>query len=1292
MTSDRNDRPGLVPVAFLYLLFLAYGSLVPLDFSAKPLSVAWSTFVQLPWTPGVVSLTDRITNVFLYIPLGFLWRGVCARFPGGGWVWSAPVWVACLALSAGVEFTQTFTISRTPLFYDILMNGLGAAIGVLLWPVLGSALVGLLVALSHSLGRIYQAVPGARLLARLALLPYALSLMWVSGWLTSSWVAPGVALDRLGGMHLSPFYQHYFAAIGFALSSVLRVLAAYAPMGLAAWALCQRVRSGRALFRAAAVWSFIAAGMLEAGKVFLADRQPDFTNVLFAVLGAWIGVSLACLLGPGGSSSPRPRASKPMLPPRRPVRLGWRVVAVIALIVAVLALWAMPFARVALACGAALYVLLLSRYPQAWLVVVPALLPVLDLAPWSGRFFFDEFDLALLLTVAVGYWHHAAAPPVGERLQRGMALTLALFAVSSLISLAVALFPLAPLDPNSFSSYYSPYNALRVVKGLLWSLALLPILLGQVRAGFAVGRLFSWGMVVGLAGLVLSVLWERAVFPGLTDFSRDFRVAGLISSMHTGGSHIEALLVLMLPFLAAVMADRRGLGEFAFASVLLIGGLYAMAVTYARGGYAALGVASVVLAVGFALRGRRAAKWRALPYILGSVVLGVWVLAPIIGGQFAQGRIAESGRDAGVRLAHWEDALLARDEGLATEFFGMGLGRYPATYFYRHPGSGRPASFAYFMRDGEHGLSLGAGTPVYVEQKVSIQGGAAYRLSVSGRSAVGKARLNVLLCERTFFDSFGCQSATFDLAGAWSEHQAGLAIANAGSRGRPVTLSLENPSADSVAEVRRVSLLDPDGHEVVSNGDFSRGADRWFFSTFDHLPWHIKNLWVALLFEQGWLGVMSFALLAVAALSGIGGRFLRSGDMVSLSALAGFVGFMTVGAVDSLFDAPRLGLLFFLTVCVASLRTVPWQADSDAVGRNAPAETGPAASSAPVMTAAETPSPKAGLMHFLQAAAIVVGSVAALALVVVRLPGVPYNVRELVYEGSPIYSTLMLAFFWLWFAGAPVLVGHGLAASPVTRALYLPITFVHAAVAAILVTTAVPTESAHDLVGSPVQGWPGELEVLGRMTVLLAALSILLVGGAWVANAVAAMRIIRGLVAWAVVGILVLALGHWVVVELAATDNLTELMSGGGGIQASVALAAAVFLFAIVGSLIALRVSGRGLPGVAILACVLLVLPVSYGLLKLGTEAHVLKYGQDFAALQFLLSTDRAHLTSGAELLVRYAIAAGAGLLALAFAQWPFVRLTSVLQLGARRSGSGDAGAHRRRRQRRSGGGAAPLA
>ena len=43
------------------------------------------------------------------------------------------------------------------------------------------------------------------------------------------------------------------------------------------------------------------------------------------------------------------------------------------------------------------------KYPSSWLVVLPALLPLIGFAPWTGWITFEEVDLLVLAVAAGGY-------------------------------------------------------------------------------------------------------------------------------------------------------------------------------------------------------------------------------------------------------------------------------------------------------------------------------------------------------------------------------------------------------------------------------------------------------------------------------------------------------------------------------------------------------------------------------------------------------------------------------------------------------------------------------------------------------------------------------------------------------------------------------------------------------------------------------------------------------------------------------------------------------------------------
>jgi hypothetical protein len=109
-----------------------------------------------------------------------------------------------------------------------------------------------------------------------------------------------------------------------------------------------------------------------------------------------------------------------------------------------------------------------------------------------------------------------------------------------------------------------------------------------------------------------------------------------------------------------------------------------------------------------------------------------------------------------------------------------------------------------------------------------------------------------------------------------------------------------------------------------------------------------------------------------------------------------------------------------------------------------------------------------------------------------------------------------------------------------------------------------------------------------------------------------------------------------VIVHQAATDNLTELLAGRASLAAFVWVLVAVGALAAAGGLLAVWVAApmrwrRLLPG--LLICVVLA---ALGL-WLGLESAVVKYGQVFSALQFLLSAQRDAYVAGWALWLRLA-------------------------------------------------------
>ncbi|MBE3024672.1 hypothetical protein IMS62_08285 [Janthinobacterium sp. GW458P] len=254
------------------------------------------------------------------------------------------------------------------------------------------------------------------------------------------------------------------------------------------------------------------------------------------------------------------------------------------------------------------YFLLLCWRPASWMFCLPALLPVLDLAPWTGWFFLEEIDILLLLTVACGYWRLGGPPqPAAARLSPAARTCLLLCSLAWLAALLRGVLPLPASDLNAWNTYLSPYNSLRLGKAWAWSMLLLPLLLRDAGAD-GLRRHALPGMLAGLAMVSLFALWERAVFPGLLNMSSDYRITAPFSAMHTGGAALDGYLALGLPFAALWLARARSRWQAALALLLLGLALHAALTTFSRGLYAAI-LAGVLLFLWQALAaGRRAAQ------------------------------------------------------------------------------------------------------------------------------------------------------------------------------------------------------------------------------------------------------------------------------------------------------------------------------------------------------------------------------------------------------------------------------------------------------------------------------------------------------------------------------------------------------------------------------------------------------------------------------------------------------------------------------------------------------------
>jgi hypothetical protein len=645
-----------------------------------------------------------------------------------------------------------------------------------------------------------------------------------------------------------------------------------------------------------------------------------------------------------------------------PLRLAWTKVAALAFFVGLaLSLAVYPLAGNWLALVLAAYALLLWWRPDCWLLALPALLPVLDLAPHTGWFFLEEIDLLLMLTMAIIFWRWPSAPRELPQWPLLCRIALALLAVAVAIGLWRGLQPLTAIDANTFNNDLSPANALRIAKGWCWALVLLAPL--RHAAGAQLQGLRHYllpGMLLGLLLVTLCALRERLQFPGLLNFSSDYRISAPFSAMHTGGAALDGYLALATPLLAIWLLDRQSLPRNIAAITVLPLALYAGLATFSRGLYLGLAIAFIIVSAGALKRGPlafaigagllivldavfRLGGYRAYGVLLLMLCLlvmalnrrhavmalaGVMVLSaavPIYHGYYVHQRFSTIASDWSGRVRHWRLALGMMDEGAVTAWFGMGLGTFPAMYYWRNPLREVPPAYQFVDQDGNRHLRLAAGEYAagYGEllrmlQTVEVEPQRQYLLGVDVRNAGKPGFLQINLCQRQLLYPQTCVVTPLRQIPARPQWQRYTFVVNSGllgSDGLPVKLEIAAEGQQTVLDIDNLSLRTaPDGRELLRNGSFSDANNYWFFSSDrNHLPWHVKNLGLNLYIEMGWSGVLGYALLLLSTCAALLAR--RDGAW-----LAALLAFQIVGCFDSLIDVPRITLLSTLLLCAAALQ------------------------------------------------------------------------------------------------------------------------------------------------------------------------------------------------------------------------------------------------------------------------------------------------------------------------------------------------------------------------------------
>lgn len=280
---------------------------------------------------------------------------------------------------------------------------------------------------------------------------------------------------------------------------------------------------------------------------------------------------------------------------------------------------------------------------------------------------------------------------------------------------------------------------------------------------------------------------------------------------------------------------------------------------------------------------------------------------------------------------------------------------------------------------------------------------------------------------------------------------------------------------------------------------------------------------------------------------------------------------------------------------------------------------------------------------------------------ILRLPGIPYNLKELFLGNGNLLFIFIFVQALFWIGTGAAWVSHKVATS-IRPYLILPCwTMLVSLISLILLSISVTQESIADIAGSnnlywfvmnrdiwgenwkPIFEWIGPdtvsiLERIVRYTALYSPLIIFLILFTLPMFEQKKLTIQQSTLL-IIVTLLWLWLAKAIAFDWSSTDNLNELIArdgpmgwGGGGY-----LYALLLVLCFNATLLAKTVNFR-LSSIFSFALTIAALPLCWWLLTNGLEANVEKYGNTFSGTQFLLGPDRKQALPEIELFIRWSI------------------------------------------------------
>lgn len=279
---------GLKSFFYCYLLVYLFLSLFPFDFliSLQELSqkadgelTGW-LFADIVSERPVRCLLSLLFESLLVVPLGIFLGFRSAVSHKNYWITSV---LFAFLFGSVVECLQFFTASGVSQGGSVMTRVVGVIFGFLFFKLFTSGFF-----------NVFR--PFGRIFVEIAALPYVFVVFKINGFFDLHWLDVPSAIGKFEGTMLLPLYYHYYSTETTAVLSLLLNIIMYLPVCVGLWLWRWSQSDELSDSYTGIIMSAFLALVIEAGKLFLIGKHPDFTNIIIAAVTTWAGYRMLAYL------------------------------------------------------------------------------------------------------------------------------------------------------------------------------------------------------------------------------------------------------------------------------------------------------------------------------------------------------------------------------------------------------------------------------------------------------------------------------------------------------------------------------------------------------------------------------------------------------------------------------------------------------------------------------------------------------------------------------------------------------------------------------------------------------------------------------------------------------------------------------------------------------------------------------------------------------------------------------------------------------------------------------------